>query len=1386
MLSCMRIIACIILCLMVTPVVQAATVTWTGAIDTNWSTPGNWSTGEPPGTSDTAEFASGGTTVNVDSSYTIGSLLLDSTADMTFSNGTLTIMSGLTMTGSNNFSFASNITLGGDQTWNQSGTGTLTMTGQIDEASVHTSLIKTGTGTIIMGNAALYSPTWSGTTSVEAGVLELNNFASLNSNNIGVPTVIIASGAVLQYDVPSTDGGDNIQGDLVISGDGTLLKTGPGTLYFGDYGPADWELSSNALIDLEQGALVGGNNAQDYWSANLCPLYIAAGAGFFGVEANVVVDALTGSGSFSGSYHGYGYTAETIGVSGGSGTFSGTMSDNGTGNGPMNLIKAGAGSQWLTGTLTYTGTTTITGGALVIDGNGTAAIGGLEVQSGATLGGTGSLGGVVTVDSGAALSPGDGSPGTFTLCAASTTALALSSGSTTTFALGSTSDQIACTGANSIVTIGGSLVITNSGGLATGVYQLISFTGTTSSGTFSNVTMPIGYTAMVSIDNVTTHAVLLTVVQENVWNGTTSTDWNDASNWSLDQVPDSTDDIQIGDGVGTYYTSPSVTGAGGLCHSLTFYTSASTVGAGGGSLTIGPGGINAMVNGSEISCPVALGADQTWSALGSATLTISGAISGAYALTTSGTGTMSMSGANSYTQGTTVSQGQLTLTGAAFSTTAGTYTIAAGAVMGIAGSTAMASGTTTITGAGTLCLISGANFQNTSNAGEHLAVALSTGGLFDIQSGAFMLNGGWQAIDWSSNLGSFQVDGAFDLWDGNAITADALTGSGSINKSFSFGTQDISVGVNNGSGTFSGTIGNTETINLTKEGSGTQTITGMNTYTGTTTVTDGTLALGTGGSLGPTAISVASGASFSAIPGGGSVSAGATGAGSAGATLTLTSGSTYSMVDGAIDTFNLQQNGSFAGPALTISGATLDFDVNSSGADSLACTGSASVSGINSISITGIGSSLTTGASYNLITASGGLNGGTWQFSGGGTVAAVTTGSTTYQVSLSSSATAVTLLVCPALAITSRQTQDLNANGFLDHILVTTTQNLNNSFAGLMVTVAGYTVDHCAAGPSPTSFYIVLDEGGIPDTGATPAVQITANTSLAAYPGNQLLPTDVSPVTSTDEAPPVLMSSNWTDGGAGGVSAGDIVTLTFSEPVTTSGMVVSDLGLPVTSDSLSTTTISNQVDTTTITMTLAGTPRLTPGGIYSSGSLSAGEPTGINLADNSHIQDQVGLPGVVGSASSAVDLGPTTNLISINWVSGSDPMTWALGAVSLGTIANTISSGLNLTIANVGNCNLNLTVTSAAGSPSNWLPGASAGLNTYMMLADSTGASTSAPSSPASYGLSLTTSQQSLVSGLLTGATTPFALYVQLPTTISSSAGVPQSVAITITANLPP
>jgi len=90
------------------------------------------------------------------------------------------------------------------------------------------------------------------------------------------------------------------------------------------------------------------------------------------------------------------------------------------------------------------------------------------------------------------------------------------------------------------------------------------------------------------------------------------------------------------------------------------------------------------------------------------------------------------------------------------------------------------------------------------------------------------------------------------------------------------------------------------------------------------------------------------------------------------------------MVDGAISTFNLQQQNSFTGAALVIGGAsgavpTLTFEIGNAatGTDQIDVTKSASVlatGGKITIDALAGDTSLTSG-SYNLITAAGGFTG---------------------------------------------------------------------------------------------------------------------------------------------------------------------------------------------------------------------------------------------------------------------------------------------------------------------------------------------------------------------------------------------------------------------------
>lgn len=88
-----------------------------------------------------------------------------------------------------------------------------------------------------------------------------------------------------------------------------------------------------------------------------------------------------------------------------------SIASNFTGSGQF--LKTGAGELTLTSSSSYTGPTTISGGALIVNGalNGGGPV---TVQNGATIGGTGTVIGNVTIQSGGTDAPGDGiGTGTF-------------------------------------------------------------------------------------------------------------------------------------------------------------------------------------------------------------------------------------------------------------------------------------------------------------------------------------------------------------------------------------------------------------------------------------------------------------------------------------------------------------------------------------------------------------------------------------------------------------------------------------------------------------------------------------------------------------------------------------------------------------------------------------------------------------------------------------------------------------------------------------------------------------------------------------------------------------------------------------------------------------
>ncbi len=209
------------------------------------------------------------------------------------------------------------------------------------------------------------------------------------------------------------------------------------------------------------------------------------------------------------------------------------------------------------------------------------------------------------------------------------------------------------------------------------------------------------------------------------------------------------------------------------------------------------------------------------------------------------------------------------------------------------------------------------------------------------------------------------------------------------------------------------------------------------------------------------------------------------------------SGGTFSMVDGQTGTFNLQQQNSFSGPALTAGGGTFNFDLSGSGADKLVVSkGTATVSGINTIGVNLIGSTPPSGT-YTLISApAGGLmsGGGSFQFAGGGTSTAIAVSSpypAYYSLTLNSSSTATTVTVAPSQTITSVA----NGNSSNGYAVPTIANNLLNSSRG--TTLSATPSSATGNGGTSTDWSLLTDGSfGTPNVIDSTFNVITANTTL--------------------------------------------------------------------------------------------------------------------------------------------------------------------------------------------------------------------------------------------------------------------------------------------------
>jgi fibronectin-binding autotransporter adhesin len=337
-------------------------VTWNNnASNMTWSSSdGNWSVG--PGwqyaTNNAIFGATGAGSVTLGAPVGVHNVTFDA-AGYTISSNTLTL---------NN----STITTNADATISSTLAGS-------------TGLIKSGNGTLTLTGVNSYT----GGTSVNQGTLKLDLGA--RSGNAALGAFAVASGATLNLDNTNTTVGGYYPSGFVLSGEGTVTKTGVGSIDF-------WNGSNlnnfTGTMDVQQGAL-RVNNITTGANMSQATLNIASGATFdVRYNASLSVDKLTGSGTLDQSYDGGSGLSVTVGSNNGSSIFDGVIS-NSSGQ-AMTLTKAGSGSFTLSGTNSYTGATSVNAGKLLINGNNSAATGTITVAAGtadatpvATLGGSG-------------------------------------------------------------------------------------------------------------------------------------------------------------------------------------------------------------------------------------------------------------------------------------------------------------------------------------------------------------------------------------------------------------------------------------------------------------------------------------------------------------------------------------------------------------------------------------------------------------------------------------------------------------------------------------------------------------------------------------------------------------------------------------------------------------------------------------------------------------------------------------------------------------------------------------------------------------------------------------------------------------------------------------
>ncbi len=336
-----------------------------------------------------------------------------------------------------------------------------------------TTLTKSGTGLwTITGSLAGFNlvEVENGTLALTGDNVDYNGTVTIDTNGI-----LEARAQSLPVKTVAADNVGNVQNNGLVR----FNQPDDGNYIGQIVGTGAVEKNGNGVLTLSP-AVTGGNTYSGGTRINGGTIAMAADNALGAASGALALNG--GAVRFDASFDFANSRAITLGANGGTFDTNGnTSSIQQAMSGAGSLTKHGAGTLNLEGANTYSGTTTVTAGALYINGNQSAATGLTSIQSGAIIGGIGTIGGSLVVADGGILAPGkEGqAPGALTIAGN----LQLGANSVLNYSFGQA--NVVGGPLNDLTAVKGNLTLDGTlnvitppnGTFAPGVYRIISYDG---------------------------------------------------------------------------------------------------------------------------------------------------------------------------------------------------------------------------------------------------------------------------------------------------------------------------------------------------------------------------------------------------------------------------------------------------------------------------------------------------------------------------------------------------------------------------------------------------------------------------------------------------------------------------------------------------------------------------------------------------------------------------------------------------------------------------------------------------------------------------------------------------------------------------------------------